>query len=230
MQIREGEKSIFEVLSWYNEIINFILDYISLSIHDSDVSDFYRLIIGFKNILRSVEFSGKSGIYALRYLSQGYIEREHHHDFIRYEMLRKEYLSQTFNFMQDVRIAYEENAKEQVIYSVVTAVFCLINMHVSAIQFYEEAQVLVQRQLPYARYPNDSLRASVDYFSQLFENLSGTKGIVDKLASDIEVFVARELSRFEGHKTIPLSIIVSLILFVPIVAYVTLQATTSMFK
>jgi hypothetical protein len=52
LQIRDGEKSIFEVLDWYNEIINFFIDYISLSIHDSDISEFYRYILGFKNLLR----------------------------------------------------------------------------------------------------------------------------------------------------------------------------------
>ncbi len=71
------------MLNWYNEIVAFILDYISLSIHDSDVANFYRYIIGFKNLLRSVEFTSKSGIYGLRYFSRGDIEREHHHDFIR---------------------------------------------------------------------------------------------------------------------------------------------------
>ena len=34
--------------------INFVLDYISLSIHDSDVSEFYRFIIGFKNFIHWV--------------------------------------------------------------------------------------------------------------------------------------------------------------------------------
>jgi hypothetical protein len=57
---------ILQVLKWYNDINSFILDYISVSIKDSDVSDFYRYVIGFKNLLRSVEFSGKSGIFGLR--------------------------------------------------------------------------------------------------------------------------------------------------------------------
>ncbi len=112
-QIREGDKGIFEVLNWYNDIVNFVLNYLSQSIHDSDVADFYRYIIGFKNLLRSVEFSAKSGIYALRYFSRGEIEREHHHDFIRFEMLRKEYLNQTFNFLPDLRAGYDKAAKNQ---------------------------------------------------------------------------------------------------------------------
>ena len=106
-QIREGAKGIFEVLKWYNDINAFILDYISVSIKDSDVSDFYRYIIGFKNLLRSVEFSGKSGIYGMRYLTQGgALEREYMHEFIRFEMLRREYLNQTFNFMPAIKDEY----------------------------------------------------------------------------------------------------------------------------
>ena len=83
-KIREGEKTIFEVLKWYNEITTFILDYISVSIKDSDVSDFYRNVIAFKNLLRSVEYSGKSSIFGMRYLAMGYLEREYMHDFIRF--------------------------------------------------------------------------------------------------------------------------------------------------
>ena len=45
--------------------------------------------------------------------SQGTIEREHHHDFIRFEMLRKEYLNQTFNFMPELRKGYDNAAKSQ---------------------------------------------------------------------------------------------------------------------
>ncbi|XP_059089436.1 uncharacterized protein LOC131885421 [Tigriopus californicus] len=207
-KIREGEKSIFDVLNWYNEIINFILDYISLSIHDSDVSDFYRYIIGFKNLLRSVEYSGKSGIYALRYFSQGTIERHHHHEFIRFEILRKEYLNQTFNFMPELRVEYEKAAKAQL---------------------YEFAQSLV---IKLETYPNanDSLVASVGYFSQLLEYAASTQKILDGLTQGIEKFVAKELARFESHKTVPLALLIILALFIPIVAYVTLQATTSMFK
>jgi hypothetical protein len=51
-----------------------------------------------------------------------------------------------------------------------------------------------------------------------------------QVATDIEAFVASELFKFEGHRRVPLSLIIALAIFIPIVAYVTLQATTSMFK
>jgi hypothetical protein len=59
---------------------------------------------------------------------------------------------------------------------------------------------------------------------------TSTRGIVDKVAKDIEGFVTLELLKFEGHRRIPLALMVTLAAFIPIVAYVTLQATTSMFK
>jgi hypothetical protein len=49
----------------------------------------------------------------MRYLSQGFIERQHYNDFIRFEVLRKEYLKQTFNFMPEVKSLYLKATKEQ---------------------------------------------------------------------------------------------------------------------
>jgi hypothetical protein len=57
-----------------------------------------------------------------------------------------------------------------------------------------------------------------------------TRDIVEKVAQNIEAFVAAELQRFEAHRRIPLSLIIALSIFIPMVAYVTLQATTSMFR
>jgi hypothetical protein len=65
---------------------------------------------------------------------------------------------------------------------------------------------------------------------KVFDYTTSTKTIVDKVATDIEMFVAAKLLRFEGHRRIPLSLIIALAIFIPIVAYVTLQATTSMFR
>ena len=235
-QIREGEKGIFEVLKWYNDINSFILDYISVSIKDSDVSDFYRYVIGFKNLLRSVEFGGKSSIYGYRYLAQGFLERHYMHDFIRYEMLRKEYLNQTFNFVVGLQQEYDQLTGDL---------------------FYEHAQVLITEKEKYERLglsaylffqwflelflkfcfikitdrtgEESSLAATVDYFSQSLEHSTLVKGLVDDMARDIEVFVQSELDRFNGHRTIPLSIIIVLGIMIPIIVYVTYLSTTSMF-
>ena len=90
-----------------------------------------------------MEFTGKSGIYGIRYLSQGFIEHQHHHDFVRFEMLRKEYLNQTFNFMPEIRIVYD---------------------NATAGQFYETAQNIVKNKAEYTGAKNNTTRAAMDYF------------------------------------------------------------------
>ena len=59
-----------EALKWYNDINSYLLNYVSTTFRDSfleeDLSDFYRYIIGYKNLVRSVEYSGKAGALGIR--------------------------------------------------------------------------------------------------------------------------------------------------------------------
>ena len=59
--------------------------------------------------MRSIEACGKAGIYGLRYLSVGHRSKEYFHRFVQNEMLRKEYVNQTFDFLPEAKKVYEEN-------------------------------------------------------------------------------------------------------------------------
>ena len=76
----------------------------------------------------------------------------------------------------------------------------------------------------------DNIAATVDYFSLSLEYNSKVKILVDNMAEDIENFVQIELDRFNEHRTIPLAIIITLGVMVPIIIYVTYLSTTSMFQ
>ena len=54
-----------------------------------------------------------SYLFNSRFLSSGDLKRKWHHSFIRYEMLRKEYLNQTFNFMPDLQELYDKRSRGQ---------------------------------------------------------------------------------------------------------------------
>ena len=155
------------------------------------------------------------------------------HEFVRFEMLRREYLNQTFNFMPLVQEEYEM---------------------ITDNGFFEEAQELITQKERYDRddlskYFNliqyqknflfcvldrtgeqNAVAATVDYFSQSLEYNTQVKKLVDNLAVDIEEFVQKELDRYNGHRTIPLSTIIVLGFMVPIIIYVTYLSTTSMFQ
>ena len=71
---------------------------------------------------------------------------------------------------------------------------------------------------------------TIDYFGQMMLYTRTVKSIVSHVSDNIEDFVILELSRFERMKQVPLALIFGLAIFIPTVAYVTLQATSSMFK
>ena len=81
--------------------------FVTYSIHDSDISDFYRWIIGYKNLLRAVELAGKAGILGLEFLSnKGKMKPDKFERFLQYDVLRRSYINQTFNFVPSLRKEY----------------------------------------------------------------------------------------------------------------------------
>ena len=59
-------------------------------------------------MLRSIEACGKAGVFGLRYLSQGKLEKKYFYRFVRNEMLRREYLNQTFLVLPEMQVDYNK--------------------------------------------------------------------------------------------------------------------------
>ena len=74
------------------------------------------------------------------------------------------------------------------------------------------------------------IAAAVDYFGHMLLYTKTVKDIVVMVSKDIEDFVQLEQIRFKGMRQIPMILMIALVIFIPLVAYVTLQATSSMFK
>ena len=53
-------------------------------------------------MLRSTEECGKAGAYGLRYMARGSLKKKYFHRFVRNEMLRREYLNQTFQVLPEI--------------------------------------------------------------------------------------------------------------------------------
>ena len=60
--------------------------------------------------IRYIEFYFLLEYLCSRYLSQKQLDRENQHKFITNEWLRREYLNQTFNFLPDRLVTYNETA------------------------------------------------------------------------------------------------------------------------
>ena len=67
---------------------------------------FVRYIVGYKNLLKAVEFSGRSGILSLEYLSSAQLDEEKYEKLIQTDSLRREYLNQTVNFLPFLQVIF----------------------------------------------------------------------------------------------------------------------------
>ena len=190
-----------------------------------------------------------------RYLSAGTLTRRQHHSFVRYETLRKEYLNQTFNFMPELQTLYDENSKGQNYEEAQRQItekedYSQLGNVLESIMFQAMLNILVL--FPYsfmsfylisgfdksnteATWFDDNgnllpIAAAVDYFGQMLLYTKTVKDIVVIVSKDIEDFVELEQNRFKAMKQIPMILMIALAIFIPVVAYVTLQATSSMFR
>ena len=204
-KIKDGEKSMDEVFNWYNELNSNTLNYVTYSIHDSDISNFYRFIIGYKNLLRTVEFSGRAGILGMEYMATG-LDQDKFEQFLEFDVLRREYLNQTFNFLPYIQVFYEEyTAKERT---------------------FDMDQDRIKEGTEFKR----GIKRTTDYFFRFLKYSEKLREIIEGIADDITVFVTSEIDRLTSENILPMLFIVILILFVPICIIFTLNITSSMMR
>ena len=64
----------------------------------------------------------------------------------------------------------------------------------------------------------------------MLQYTQAVKKIVDEMAIDIEEFVNENVAINQKRQLAPLALIISLLLFVPVIIYVTLNANFSIFR
>ena len=181
------------------------LKYVTYSIHDSDINNFYRFIIGYKNLLRTVEFSGRAGILGMEYMATG-LNPDKFEQFLEFDVLRREYLEQTFNFLPYLKKDYEEYTNTERTF----------DLDQDAIK----VGVEIER----------GILVTADYFFRFLKYTTKMRQLIEGIANDINVFVNSEIDRLTAENILPLLFIVILILFVPICMIFTLNITSSMMR
>ena len=54
--------------------------------------------------MRAVEFSGRAGILGMEYLSASTLSEKKYESFLQSDILRREYLNQSFNFLPALKV------------------------------------------------------------------------------------------------------------------------------
>ena len=217
-KIREGNKSMIEVLDWYNEVNTKTLNYVTYSIHDSDVSDFYRWIIGYKNLLGAVEFAGKAGIHGLEYLTnERFLTSESYKKFLEYDVLRKEYLNQTFNFIPGLEDDYDD--------ALLGNIFAQFQTIIA-----ENDWELINDATRDMDATDKDLRILVKYFIHFLRYANSLRNTIINVAETIKIFVQNDMKSLRRQNILPLVFLVVLLIFIPICIMFTLNITSGMLK
>lgn len=102
---RDGQQRRLEV----PQITQFSASSINMLISTAGVS--FRHLVGFKNILRSIECYGIASVHGINYYGRGLLSTDKYVDYIRYDVLGKDLLNQTINYVPSMVELYLEIQK-----------------------------------------------------------------------------------------------------------------------
>lgn len=107
-KIKEDEdSSISEAVDWYTSINRAMLQELSEQIQETDKSGVWRYLVGFKNLLKSIECQGIASSYGIKYFGRGVLGGDAYVQYVRYDFLAKELVNSTLNYMPSLKPLYE---------------------------------------------------------------------------------------------------------------------------
>lgn len=72
---------------------------------DADILN-YRYLVGFKNLLKSIECQNIASSFGIKYYGRGHLASDGFVSFIRYEFLAREFINSTLNYVPSLREMY----------------------------------------------------------------------------------------------------------------------------
>lgn len=76
-----------------------------------ELNQFYRYLVGFKNLLRSIECQNIASSFGIRYYGRGYLDADAFVSYIRYEFLARELINSTLTYVPSLRPMYTNITK-----------------------------------------------------------------------------------------------------------------------
>lgn len=110
---------------WYMAVNNAMLDHLTKQIKESDKSGIWRWVmrkylwcqfklrysdsylIGFKNLIRSIENIGVSAVYGINYFGRGHLSTDAYVNYIKYDTLGRDLLNSTLNYVPYLKDEYK---------------------------------------------------------------------------------------------------------------------------
>ncbi|PZC85795.1 hypothetical protein B5X24_HaOG215157 [Helicoverpa armigera] len=103
--------SMTEAVEWYTNANAALLSHLTKEIKDTDSSTIWRYLVGFKNLLRSIECKGIGSVLGINYFARGYLQPRAYERYIAHMVLGRDLLDNTLNLVPSL-IPLHKDIKE----------------------------------------------------------------------------------------------------------------------
>ncbi|XP_050685005.1 receptor-type guanylate cyclase gcy-1 [Leptidea sinapis] len=185
-----------EVVEWYTNANAALLTHLTKEIKDTDSSTIWRYLVGFKNLLRSIECKGIASVLGINYFARGYLLPRAHERYISHMVLGRDLLDNTLNLVPS-----------------------LIPLHKDIKEDSPEYQVLEKKnqQIVDNKAQAGSVADAIDYFDQTATLLGRLRAVQKQLREYIRDGVNESLREARRSEAVCAAILVLVCVISPII-------------
>ncbi|EDW36367.1 GL16716 [Drosophila persimilis] len=189
------ESSITEVMNWYTSINRGLLHHLNEQIKETDNSGVWRYLVGFKNLLKSIECQNIATSFGIRYYGRGSLTAENFVSYVRYEFMAREMINSTLNYAPMLKSMYT---------------------NITSTKKFHRAKKMSNTLLK--NNPNVSNERSAIEYYELMNNYTDDLRILQKaLRRQIKEYVDKTLVEADRKEAIGIAILVVVLLVSPVI-------------
>ncbi|KAL4715945.1 hypothetical protein ACJJTC_013245 [Scirpophaga incertulas] len=188
--------SMTEAVEWYTNANAALLNHLTKEIKNTDSSTIWRYLVGFKNLLRSIECKGIASVLGINYFARGYLQPRAHERYIAHMILGKDLLDSTLNLVPS-----------------------LIPLHMDIKEDSPEYQVLEKKnqQIVDNKQQYGSVADAIEYFDQTATLLDKLRAVQKRLRQYIKNGVTDSLTEARRSEAVCAGILVLVCVVSPII-------------
>ncbi|XP_017835379.1 uncharacterized protein LOC108594751 [Drosophila busckii] len=189
------DSSITEVMNWYTAVNRGLLHHLNEQIKETDSSGVWRYLVGFKNLLKSIECQNIATSFGIRYYGRGPLTAENFVSYVRYEFMAREMINSTLNYAPMLKSMYANITSTK--------------------KFH---RVKSMSNMVFKNKPNISNESSATQYNEYMHNYTDDLRILQKaLRRQIKEYVDKTLQEADRKEAIGIAILVVVLLVSPII-------------
>ncbi|XP_002074778.3 uncharacterized protein LOC6652499 [Drosophila willistoni] len=195
VRLEPEDSSITEVMNWYTSINRGLLHHLNEQIKETDNSGVWRYLVGFKNLLKSIECQNIATSFGIRYYGRGSLTAENFVSYVRYEFMAREMINSTLNYAPMLKYMYT---------------------NITSSKKFHRAKLMSNTVLKNKPNVSDE-RSAIEYY-ELMNNYTEDLRILQKaLRRFIKEYVDETLMEADSKEAIGIAILVVVLLVSPII-------------